>query len=134
MLEKTMSNNIQVVNATEDEVLCIKCGNNIVELGHSQYSGIAINGASTRDENCRCRECKTKFILHYDLFDHEGHVCSWVFSGDPNDLNHDWQDKLECDQKKEVGTHLQHCITCQRRRDEESLSDGWFASIIHKSK
>ena len=125
---------MQVINITDDSALCSQCGSDLGELGSFIYDHVTTNTASQKDEQCRCKKCDTPFILHYDFFDSDGHINSFVFTGDVNDPSYNWQDVLTEEQKKEIGTHLLSCPSCAERLDEELITDAWLASLIHSEK
>jgi len=125
---------MQVVNLNEDLIPCSKCGVNLSVLGSFIYIRMKENTPRIKEEICRCKKCGTEFILHYDFFDEEGHVNSFVFSGDINDLKYNWQDQLTDEQKKAIGEHLKTCEICNKRLVDEVASDAWLASLLHKGK
>lgn len=125
---------LQVVNITDNDPQCSQCGHDIEELDSFVYDHVTINTATEKDEQCHCKNCKNPFTLHYDFFDSEGHINSFVFTGDVNDPTYNWQDVLTPEQKKEIGTHLLSCPQCAERLDEELITDAWLASLIHSNK
>jgi hypothetical protein len=123
--------NLQRVKISEDVVPCSECGNNIVELGHHKYSEQSENTPTQKDELCTCRVCGKEFLLHYEFFDEGGHINSFVFNGDINNPEYNWQDLLTEDQKKTIGEHLKDCAICSERLENEIISDAWLASLLH---
>ena len=113
---------------------CVKCGSNLAELGNFTYSGVTNNHPGQRDEQCKCKSCGEIFTLQYNFFDDTGHIQTYVFNGDVNDLTYDWQDQLTSEQKTEIGNHLKVCKTCNDRLAEETLSDAWLAALLHNEK
>ena len=125
---------MQIANLNEDLIPCSKCGTNLSVLGSFVHIGVKENTYQKKDEICKCKKCGTEFIIHYEFFDEEGHVNSFVFSGDINDLEYNWQDQLTDEQKKAIGEHLKTCEICNKRLVEEVASDAWLASLLHKNK
>ena len=125
---------MQIVNVSEEEAFCKSCGSNLVELGNFEYCGSTLNSSREKDEQCKCKKCGALFTLHYDLFNPDGHIQSFVFSGDVNDPAFNWQDILTDEQKQEIGTHLKSCKTCSDRLTEAIISDAWLASLLHNGK
>jgi hypothetical protein len=122
--------NYQTVDINNDTAKCTECGARITHIPHFKYDGKNRSGATYREELCKCSTCNTKFIMHYDLFDSEGHIFSKVFTGDINDPNYNWQDSLTQDQKKAISEHLKSCPKCQDRLSEEILSDAWLSNVM----
>lgn len=65
---------MQIVDINLDVVNCEICGANLVDLANFIYEGKSESSAFDRKEFCRCRHCTTPFILHYDIFDSQGHI------------------------------------------------------------
>lgn len=121
------------INITSnDKVLCLNCGSNLSLIGNFKFVEIYKNSAREREELCECVVCQQRFIMHFNYFDMDGHIKNFVFGGDANDLNYNWQDQLTEIQKKEIEDHLKNCITCNNRLLNETTLDAWFASLIHK--
>jgi uncharacterized protein with PIN domain len=125
---------MQIVNLNEDVVPCSKCHINLSVLGSFTHIGVKENTALKKDEICRCNKCGMEFILHYEFFDKEGHVNSFVFSGDINDPEYNWQDQLTEEQKIAIGDHLKTCALCNKKLIDEVASDAWLASLVHRIK
>ena len=125
---------MQIVNNQDETVPCKVCGTDLTVLGNFIYLGVTTNYPRQKDEKCKCNKCHTEFTLHYDFFDKDGHVNSFVFGGDVNDPSYNWQDQLIPDQKKEIGEHLYTCKICNERLNEEVTSDAWLASLLHNYK
>jgi hypothetical protein len=122
------------INIDQEKGTCIICGANILDIANIAYDGEYKMDPRYREELCHCRSCNTKFIIHYDLFDAEGHVCSRVFSEDINNRDFKWQDLLNKEQLDGIAKHLESCDVCKDRLSEEMLSDAWFASVVHPKK
>ena len=112
---------------------CVKCGNDLSELGNFTYQNIDRNTSTYKEERYRCNKCGTIFFIHYDLFDRKGHIAPYVFSSDANDPTYDWQDLLSKLQRYAVNDHLKKCKICQHLMDNEILSDAIFAAMIHST-
>ena len=125
---------IHTVNINKEKEPCSKCGADILDIVNIAYEGKAKTDPKYRDELCHCRNCGTKFIIHYDLFDKDGHIYSRVFSEDINNPKFHWQDLLVKDQIDAISAHLASCKICQDSLSEEILSDAWLASVIHNNK
>ena len=125
---------MQIINLTKEIEACQHCGNNLSILGSFTYKGDTVNDSKQKFELCTCKKCGQDFTLHYDLFDDDGHVQSFVFNGDINDPTYNWQDQLTPEQKVEIESHLKSCQICRDRLAEEMLSDAWLASIMHGIK
>ena len=125
-----MNTKIQVVDINNDHAPCESCGANIVDVANFIYDGEAISEATYREEKCKCRQCGRPFILHYDLFDLDGHIQSRVFSEDINNPSYHWPEILSDSQKQAVADHLKDCKICQDRLDTELLTDAWLKGIM----
>jgi len=125
---------MQIVNLNDDLSPCSKCGTNLSILGKFIHTGVKENTATKKDEICKCLTCNEEFILHYEFFDENGHVNSFVFSGDVNDPSYNWQDQLTNEQKIAIGEHLKTCEICNKRLVDEVASDAWLASLVHAVK
>jgi len=128
-----MDKSMQKININ-DEATCDHCGARLTGLTEFSYAGDFFAYPDSREEICKCNKCGTKFILHYDLFDKDGHIYARVFTGDINNPSFNWQDSLTEEQKNAIELHLRSCPDCQERLTEEMLSDAWFASIMHEIK
>ena len=124
----------QIVDINKDTAPCQKCGANLVDVANFKYMGKADTMATYIEEHCQCKQCKSDFILHYDLFDASGHVYSKVFTEDINNPNNNWQDNLTEDQRKIISQHLKSCKICIDRLEQEILTDAWLKSFIHALK
>jgi len=124
----------QTININEDSVPCINCGINIADIENFTYEGKFLSEPLYRKELCRCKKCTSLFILHYDLFDMEGHIFARVFSEDINNPSYNWQELLSEKQKNAISDHLLKCHICRERLSQEILTDAWFASFIHGIK
>jgi hypothetical protein len=125
---------MQIVNLKDDVVHCSVCGTNLAILGTFTHIGVKNNTPNSKDELCQCNKCKNEFVLHYDFFDEEGHVNSFIFGGDINDPEYNWQDQLTLEQKEAIGKHLKTCKICNERLINEVASDAWLASLVHGIK
>ena len=121
----------KIVVSKRPDQWCAKCGNGITELGQHKFTGKSTNTPTTKEELCTCGKCGKEFLLHYDFFDQEGHINSYIFIGDVNDAAYNWQDQLTAEQKGEIGKHLGGCPVCRDRLDHEVITDAWLASLIH---
>jgi hypothetical protein len=130
MRKLKQSQSKQIVNINLDEVFCKNCGLNLIDIANYQYDGHSSSTSTALEEDCKCR-CGALFILHYDLFDEEGHVYSKIFTGDINNLDYNWQDSLTEDQKIIISKHLEHCPICIDRLSEEELTDAWLRDFIN---
>lgn len=124
--------NPQKVNISQDHAYCQKCHADILDIINFRYGGKIILEPTFREELCECRHCGTPFVIRYDLFDEDGHIEPRVFTGDSNDPEYNWQEKLSENQKEVIACHLRGCKECQERLEAEMLTDAWFASIIHQ--
>jgi hypothetical protein len=122
---------MQTVDIMSESSPCSTCGSNLSELGNFIYLGITKNFPREKDEQCKCTKCGTEFTLHYDYFDDERHINSFVFNGDINDPTYNWQDQLTPEQINEIAEHLTSCNICSDRLNEEMASDAWLASLLH---
>jgi uncharacterized protein with PIN domain len=129
-----MSHGIQTISANKEKASCNKCGANILDILNMAYEEKFKTDPRYREELCHCRFCGTKFIIHYDLFDKNGHVYSRVFGEDINNPEFKWQDLLVKEQIDEIAAHLSTCEVCKNRLSEEMLSDALLSSVIHKDK
>jgi hypothetical protein len=124
---------MQKVNILDETAQC-SCGASLTVLGSFIYLGTTVNSPHQKDEQCKCVACGEEFTLHYDFFDDEGHINSFVFNSDVNDPSYNWQDQLTPEQTKEIGEHLLSCRVCGQRLDNEMSSDAWLASLLHNYK
>jgi len=111
---------------------CDTCGASITHIPNFKYAGTFTTGATYRNEECVCTQCGTHFIMHYELFDPEGHIYSKVFTGDINNLNYNWQELLTKEQLDVIARHLSECTVCQDRLSEEILTDAWFSDFLNQ--
>lgn len=125
---------MQIVTIHMSRASCDKCGSNLTELGTHSFTGRVENSPTYRREHCICNACNEPFIYEYPIFDQDGHVSEFIFSGDINDPDYNWPDSLTEEQKKVVISHLENCLICRERITEEMLSDALFSSIIHKGR
>jgi hypothetical protein len=125
-----VAQNRQIVNINQKSAPCQQCGSNLIEITNFSYAGETTSTSAAREELCKCKNCGSTFILHYDLFDSEGHIYSKVFTEDVNNPSYNWQDSLTEDQKKAIAGHLQHCSVCVDRLSHELLTDAWLKSFI----
>jgi hypothetical protein len=121
---------IQIVDINKDQVPCQGCGVNIVDVANFTFDGEIFSEPRYREEKCKCRNCGASFILHYDLFDVEGHIHSRVFSEDINSPSYHWPEALADNQKQTITGHLKDCKVCQDRLDQEILTDAWLKDIM----
>jgi hypothetical protein len=125
---------MQRINISQEEARCENCGTDLLDIRNIKYTEKAINKPTYREEFCLCKKCGDTFILHYDIFDKEGHVEPRVFSGDINNPEYNWPDNLTQEQRDTINEHLKICSICVGRADDELLSDAWMAGIIHNKK
>jgi len=125
---------IQKVNISDENAFCDKCGTNILDISNFRYAGKTFIGPTYSEELCECRKCGGQFLIRYDFFDKDGHIRAETFSGDWNNAEYNWFDKLSTEQKAVIGDHLRRCPACQDLLDEETLNDAWFANFIHEKK
>lgn len=123
-------NNPQIVNINIDKAPCVVCGSNLVDVNNFSFKEKGDIKATYFEEQCLCKNCHTPFVLHYDIFDEDGHILSRVFVEDINDETYDWQDPLEPTQKEAICKHLENCPTCLDRLSQEMLTDAWLKSFI----
>jgi late competence protein required for DNA uptake (superfamily II DNA/RNA helicase) len=120
----------QIVDINNEKTKCRDCGSHITNLSNFVYGGESLSEPKYRDELCKCRHCGMLFIMHYDLFDKEGHIYAKVFTGDINNLNYNWQDILSENQKHAISEHLKVCKKCQETLSEEILTDAWLSNFM----
>jgi hypothetical protein len=125
---------MQIVDISQDVVKCDVCGANIVDLANFVYEGKSESTAFDQKEFCRCRHCSTPFILHYKMFDSEGHIYPSVFTEDINNPESNWPDNLTAEQKESVSEHLKKCQVCMDRLEHELLTDAWLRDFIASRK
>jgi hypothetical protein len=125
---------LQIVDINKDWVKCDTCGANIVDLANFVYSGKSDSTANDRKEYCMCRKCSTPFILHYDMFDPQGHIYPSIFIEDINNPSCNWPDNLTEEQKEVVSAHLENCQICMDRLTQELLTDAWLKDFIASRK
>ena len=121
---------MQLIHISEVDIKCHKCGIDITDIANLYYDGITLNENTFREEKCRCRNCDTPFLLHYNLFDKNGHINQRVFSEDVNDPSYDWMELLSGGQKRFIEKHLHDCQLCQDSLVKEQLSNAWFGDLI----
>lgn len=122
---------MQKINISQKEAFCIKCGANLLDVRNIRWLKKNILKPTFREELFQCRKCNAEFIIHYNLFDKNGHINPRAFTEDINDSSYNWQDNLSSEQKELIEKHLKNCSICCQRFDTENLNDAWFASIIH---
>jgi len=122
---------LPVININDERAKC-RCGAGLSGLDDFVYEKQAKNTDRTRDELCTCLSCGARFVLHYDLFDPDGHVYGRVFTGDINNPNYSWQDILTEEQKNAIKDHLSGCTECTDRLSEEMLADAWFSDFMNQ--
>jgi hypothetical protein len=125
---------IQIVDINLDIVNCEVCGVNLVDLANFIYEGKSESTAFDRKEFCRCQHCNTSFILHYEIFDFQGHVYPSVFTEDINNPESNWPDNLTEEQKGSVANHIKDCKICIDRLEHELLTDAWLRDFIASRK
>jgi hypothetical protein len=121
----------QIVSIDLNDAPCKNCGANLIDIANYAYDGKTETTATVREEHCKCKKCGTSFILHYDLFDEEGHIYSKVFTEDVNNPSYNWQDALTEDQKSVISEHLKGCSICVDRLSMENLTDAWLRDFIN---
>ena len=129
-----MHRDSQIVDINKDNVPCRNCGANLVDVVNFVYMGEVDTRSTFIEEHCQCKHCKSIFILHYDLFDIDGHIYSKVFTEDVNNPDNNWQDNLTEEQKKIISQHLRGCKICIDRLNQEILTDAWLKSFIQALK
>jgi transcription elongation factor Elf1 len=130
-MKATQPKEMQIVDINEATVPCVICGSNLIDITNFMYDGQTTSTATYREERCKCKQCGTLFILHYNLFDENGHVYSKVFTEDINNPTYNWQDALTEEQKAKISEHLQHCEICVDRLSHEILTDAWLKGFIN---
>jgi len=125
-----ITSKVQVVNTYDNKVPCEVCGSNLVDVVNFTFDKKGETQATFFEEKCLCKHCHTPFILHYDIFDPEGHIMPRVFVEDINDEKYSWQDPLTPEQKEAVSKHIAHCSTCLDQLSQEMLTDAWLKSYI----
>jgi hypothetical protein len=128
---KNSGNLQEVCLADNNDEYCQKCGNSL-EMGKITFTGKTIDEATVRFEEYKCGSCGSIFIMRYDFFDAENHICPAIFNGDPNDPSFRYEMLWAPIQRKALADHLSSCSTCQARRDNEFLADALLASVLHK--
>jgi hypothetical protein len=129
-MKATQPKETQTVDINLSSVPCDHCGSDLIDVANFMYDGETVSTATVREEHCKCKKCGTPFILHYDLFDPEGHVYAKVFTEDINNRDYNWQDSLTEDQKVKISEHLEHCPICIDRLSHETLTDAWLRNFI----
>ena len=130
----SVKNDVQIVNINKDVEPCKQCGANLVDIINIKYMDKVENTATYIEEYCQCKQCKSAFILHYDLFDADGHLYSRVFTEDINNPENNWQDNLTEEQRNIIAQHLKSCKICIDRLDNETLLDTWLKAFIKELK
>lgn len=125
-------NDLQKVNPHDKEGTCTNCGSNLLDLANIKYLKEQKKDPFFWEELSECVKCKTKFILRYDIFDKKGHIHKNIFSEDVNNIEYNWQDILDENQKKVIFEHLKSCKECQNRLNDEILTDAWFRDLLNK--
>lgn len=123
-----------IVDINSETARCKGCGANITDVANFTFTEEVYSEPTYREEVCKCKHCGTSFLLHYDIFDSEGHVFTRVFSEDINNPDYHWPEALTDSQKKLVSEHLESCIICQDRLENDLLTDVWLKSIITQLK
>jgi hypothetical protein len=83
---------LHIININKEKALCSKCGANILDIANVTYEKNTKSDPRYQEELCHCKVCETKFIMHYDFFDKDGHIWSRVFSEDINNPKFRWQE------------------------------------------
>jgi len=123
---------IQIVNINTDHASCVRCGSDINDITNFSFDGEIISEPTYREEKCRCKHCNAPFLLHYDLFDADGHIHPRVFSEDINNPFYHWSEILSDNQKKVISEHLKDCGICQDRLNQELLTDAWLKDFMEQ--
>ena len=121
---------LQHVDVSKEEVLCQKCEADILDMANFTYAEKYVAKPTYWEELCKCKVCGTLFVMHYDIFDPEGHVYPRVFTEDINNPDYKWQDTLTDEQKRNLSEHLEACHICKERLSAEMLSDAWLGSFM----
>jgi len=121
---------IQKINIADQHASCQVCGADITDINNFHYAGKTNMETLWFEELCVCLNCGTQFLIHYDIFNSDGHINPRTFTGDVNNLEYNWQDNLTDEQKSLIAKHLHECPACCDRLSEEQLLDAWFGSII----
>jgi len=132
-IESELLMNLQTVDIGDESALCSVCKTPIMDM-EFVYDNKAFDTPIAHDELCKCKKCGTQFILHFELFDPEGHILPRVFTEDINNLDYSWQDLLTEDQKEVVADHLEMCQECQSRLTAEILSNALFSNFLKRSR
>ena len=122
---------LQHININQTIAPCEKCGADITDIANFAFDGEISSEPLYREEKCKCKQSENTFILHYDLFDSDGHIFSRVFTEDVNNPFYNWQDVLSDSQKKAISEHLKACKICQERLSQEILDDAWFSNFLN---
>ena len=122
---------VQIVKSAAEAEPCRKCGRNLADLANFKFTGYSENTPTSLKEYFKCRHCGSIFAIHYDYFDSEGHINPIAFASDWNSPEFDMMAFLTAEQRQLIASHYNSCPICQERRDEEIMSDAWFADFIH---
>lgn len=125
-----MQGNLQVVNIDDRSKKCRNCGADILNISNFSFEKEIKAEPLFWEELCKCTRCGIQFILHYNIFDKNGHIQSRVFFEDLNDPEYNWQDHLTPDQKRIIEEHLRSCQECCDSLSQEQLLDAWLKDIL----
>lgn len=121
---------LQIVSVNKNKESCRHCGVDLLDITNFIYNQKTLPKPTYWEELCKCRSCNCQFILHYDIFDSEGHIYSRIFSEDINNVNYNWQEALIDSQKSKIAQHLEHCKTCCDRLSQEILTEAWLKDFM----
>lgn len=127
---------LQTVKYGTLKAICNHCKNDLTDVNNMTYLKKRWGGAKYWDELCKCGNCQKKFFLRHEIFDAKGHIYSYVFTEDINDIKYNWMDNLNKPQRISVAKHLDKCKECQERRFKQTSTDiqlkGFFRDLRKK--
>ncbi len=121
---------IQIIKLDDKKTNCKKCGTNLTDVNNITYLEKRWSEPKHWDELSKCDKCGNEFLLRHEIFDPKGHINAYVFTEDINDSNYNWIDNLNNIQKEIIAGHIEKCTACQKRLQEELLSDARLKSIF----
>jgi len=121
---------LQHVDVGNEDEYCRCCKSDILDVANFTYNGEVRSEPTYWEELCVCKKCNNSFVIHYDIFDADGHIYSRVFSEDINNKSYKWQETLTDAQKEIIAGHLESCDICRDRLSAEMLSDAWLSSFM----
>ena len=121
---------MQKININDRKAKCESCGSSLSDVTKFMFVKKEASEPTYFEEQYMCKSCHAAFIMHYDLFDKNGHVLSRVFVEDINDESYNWQDVLTDEQRKAISEHLNSCPKCLDKLSQEMLTDAWLKSYV----